>query len=53
MPSQVSAAPGVSPQEFQARKIIHCLLTTRPVLTSRILSEHTGVDVRAANLEDG
>jgi hypothetical protein len=29
------------------------LLTTCPVLTSRMLSEHTSVDVRAANVQDG
>jgi threonine dehydratase len=47
MPSQVSAAPVVSLQEFQeARKIVSSFAYHTPLLTSRLLSERTGFDVR-------
>src|SRR3981081_795857 len=47
MPSQVSAAPEVSLAEFQeARKIVSSFAYHTPLLTSRILSERTGFDVR-------
>src|SRR5438270_2668805 len=47
MPSQVSAAPEVSLAEFQAaRKIVSSFAYHTPLLTSRLLSEHTGFDVR-------
>src|ERR1041385_2105705 len=47
MPSQVFTAPEVSLKEFQeARKIVSRFARHTPVLTSRMLSEHTGFDVR-------
>src|SRR5437660_6480824 len=47
MPSQVSTAPEVSLQEFQeARKVVSSFAYHTPLLTSRILSERTGFDVR-------
>src|SRR5712671_6653247 len=47
MPPQVSAAPEVSLREFQeARKIVSKFAYHTPLLTSRILSEHTGFDIR-------
>src|SRR5215472_14467756 len=47
MPSQVSTAPEVSLREFQeARKIVSRFARHTPLLTSRLLSEHTGYDVR-------
>ena len=47
MPTQVSAAPEVSLAEFQAaRKIVSSFAYHTPLLTSRLLSEHTGFDVR-------
>src|SRR5438445_8090186 len=47
MPSQISAAPEVSLAEFQAaRKIVSSFAYHTPLLTSRLLSEHTGFDVR-------
>jgi len=47
MPTQTSAAPEVSLQEFQeARKVVSSFAYHTPLLTSRILSERTGFDVR-------
>ncbi len=47
MSTQVSAAPVVSLREFQeARKIVSSFAYHTPLLTSRILSERTGFDVR-------
>jgi threonine dehydratase len=47
MPSQVSAAPEVSLREFQeARKVVSSFAYHTPLLTSRLLSERTGFDVR-------
>ena len=47
MPPQVSAAPEVSLREFQeARKIVSSFAYHTPLLTSRLLSERTGFDVR-------
>src|SRR5438309_8710191 len=47
MPSQVSTAPVVSLQEFQeARKIVSSFAYHTPLLTSRLLSERTGFDMR-------
>src|SRR6476469_3763980 len=47
MPPQVSAAPEVSLAEFQAaRKIVSSYAYHSPLLTSRLLSEQTGFDVR-------
>src|SRR3977135_3759850 len=47
MPSQVSAAPEVSLREFQeARKIVSSFAYHTPLLTSRLLSERTGFDIR-------
>jgi len=47
MPPQVATAPEVSLQEFQAaRKIVSSFAYHTPLLTSRLLSEHTGYDVR-------
>ena len=45
MPPQVSAAPEVSLAEFQAaRKIVSSFAHHTPLLTSRLLSEHTGFE---------
>jgi hypothetical protein len=50
MPPQVSAAPEVSLAEFQAaRKIVSSFAYHTLLLTSRLLGEQTGYDVRAAN----
>src|SRR5215467_8946437 len=47
MPSSVSAAPEVSLCEFQeARKIVSSFAYDTPLLTSRLLSERTGFDIR-------
>src|SRR5438270_4327743 len=47
MPPQASTAPEVSLQEFQeARKVVSSFAYHTPLLTSRILSERTGFDVR-------
>jgi threonine dehydratase len=47
MPPQVSAAPEVSLREFQeARKIVSSFAYHTPLLTSRLLSERTGFEVR-------
>src|ERR1700686_5750544 len=47
MPSQVAAAPEVSLREFQeARKIVSSFAYHTPLLTSRLLSEKTGFDIR-------
>src|SRR6201995_2108159 len=47
MSTQVSAAPVVSLREFQeARKVISSFAYHTPLLTSRLLSERTGFDVR-------
>ena len=47
MPTQVASAPEVSLAEFQAaRKIVSSFAYHTPLLTSRLLSEHTGFDVR-------
>src|SRR5262249_48230042 len=47
MPTQVSTAPEVSLAEFQAaRKIVSTFARHTPLLTSRILSERTGFDIR-------
>ena len=47
MPTQTSTAPEVSLKEFQeARKIVSTFARHTPLLTSRLLSEHTGFDVR-------
>jgi threonine dehydratase len=47
MPAQVATAPEVSLAEFQAaRKIVSSFAYHTPLLTSRLLSEHTGFDVR-------
>src|SRR5215813_13117220 len=47
MPSQVSSVPEVSLSEFQAaRKIVSSFARHTPLLTSRILSERTGFDIR-------
>src|SRR6195256_2297616 len=47
MPSQVSTAPEVSLSEFQAaRKIVSSFAYHTPLLTSRLLSERTGFDIR-------
>src|SRR5262249_6844941 len=47
MPTQVSTAPEISLKEFQeARKVVSTFARHTPLLTSRILSERTGFDVR-------
>src|SRR5580765_4366345 len=47
MPAQVASAPEISLAEFQAaRKIVSSFAYHTPLLTSRLLSEHTGFDVR-------
>ncbi len=47
MSTQVASAPEVSLREFQeARKIVSSFAYHTPLLTSRILSERTGFDVR-------
>src|SRR5215467_7669701 len=47
MPSSVSAAPVVTLSEFQeARKVVSSFAYHTPLLTSRLLSERTGFDVR-------
>ncbi|HEX7286746.1 MAG TPA: pyridoxal-phosphate dependent enzyme, partial [Candidatus Angelobacter sp.] len=47
MPTTASSAPTVSLAEFQeARKIVSSFAYHTPLLTSRILSERTGFDVR-------
>src|SRR6476619_8053440 len=47
MPAQVATAPEVSLAEFQAaRKVVSSFAYHTPLLTSRILSEQTGFDVR-------
>jgi threonine dehydratase len=47
MATQVSTAPEVSLKEFQeARKVVSSFAYHTPLLTSRILSERTGFDVR-------
>src|SRR5215469_11909564 len=47
MSTQVATAPEVSLREFQeARKIVSSFAYHTPLLTSRLLSERTGFDVR-------
>src|SRR6476660_6925134 len=47
MPTQTATAPEVSLAEFQAaRKIVSSFAYHTPLLTSRLLSEHTSFDVR-------
>src|SRR5438874_5880574 len=47
MSSQVAAAPQISLNDFQeAAKVVSSFAYHTPLLTSRILSERTGLDVR-------
>src|ERR1041384_7278155 len=47
MPTQVSTAPEVSLRDLQeARKVVSTFARHTPLLTSRILSERTGFDIR-------
>src|SRR5437764_3372264 len=47
MPTQVSAPPSVSLAEFQeAAKVVSSFAYHTPLLTSRLLSERTGFDIR-------
>lgn len=47
MPSEVATAPQISLQDFQeAAQVVHSFAYHTPLLTSRLLSERTGFDVR-------
>lgn len=47
MPTEVAASPTVSLAEFQdAAKVVSSFAYHTPLLTSRLLSEHTGFDIR-------